>query len=161
MGFQGHIAAGPLHAKIFEPAEEFLRPRTINHFFGKINPIEVKERLNLIFTPGLLSNHTRTGSNQAAILPASDGSERRSPSAPPSEGSWPVCGIGRVPFLCSFFIGRRDIRRIGHDAVNSLLPKLIVSPEAAKTGFIRCMIVRSGKVPFKIMDELCPLPEVG
>ena len=133
----------------------------VNNIFGQINPIKVKERLNLIFTPGLLSHHALAGSNQTAILQLRTARDVNPFQFPAPEAPAQLAAVGSIPPSGSFFIGRRDIGRVDHDTVHPFSLKLIMCPEPAKTGFIHRLTGRYRKVAFKIMNQFVRFRRLG
>ena len=115
----------------------------------------------MILTPGLFPNHTLPRSDQTAIFQLRTSGDVNPFQFPAPQTPGQFAAIGWIPLRGSLFIRRRNIRRIGHDTVHSLVPKLVMSPKTAKTGLINRMIGRSGKIAFKIMEPVCPFSEVG
>jgi hypothetical protein len=157
MDLEGHIPASPLHSDALDPPDESPGPMAVEEFFWKMDAIKKKHRFNLILTSGLFPDHSHTGPDQAAIFQLRS---RRNINplkflAAKTSGEFPA--INRIPFASSFFVLGGDIGRIDHHAVDSLLPELVMDPEAAVARFIHRMIESSRKVASQVKDKLVHL----
>jgi len=130
---------------------------TVEEFFRKMDAIKEKHRFNLILTSGLFSNHTQTGPDQAAVLQFRSRRDIDSFKFPAAEASGEFPAINPIPFLGSFFALGRNIGRIDHHAVNSLLLELVMDPETTVTRLIHRMIGSSRKVASQVIGKLVHL----
>jgi hypothetical protein len=161
MGLQGYIPTALLHPDALNPSDEPPRPVAVDEFFRKMNTIKEKHSFNLVFAPGLLSDHAQTGSDQGAIfqLPSARDIDPLKLLASKTPGQFST--IYPIPFLGSFFVLGWDISRVDHDAVDPPLSQLVMDPEAAKTSLIDRMILSTRKVTSKIINQLVHFGRLG